>query len=341
MNSVQPIPEDNLLGIPTEVAEGIYQIRLPLPFALDHINVYLVEDSDGWILVDTGIKSEKSQKILENILEKLPESRPLKAVLATHAHVDHIGVAGWICDKWNVPLWVSKPEYDGIKQFLAMNPAEDAALSSNLNEFYHQGGIPESEYELIIRGLLGFQRAFYPLPSTYVALEPGTLTIKNETWDIFVNDGHTVAHASLFNRDRNILISGDQVLARISSNVSVRFGDAKGNPLKTWIDGLLKLKALPPSTLVLPSHEKSMTNLSARIDELVDGYLENAHKITRFCKTPSTVEELLRALFPRELSPFEHHLAYGETRSYINYQIAQQKLEVIGSESDIPLYIAV
>ena len=110
MNSVQSIPEDNLLGIPTEVAEGIYQIRLPLPFALDHINVYLVEDYDGWILVDTGIKSEKSQKILENILEKLPESRPLKAVLATHAHVDHIGVAGWICEKWKVPLWVSKPE---------------------------------------------------------------------------------------------------------------------------------------------------------------------------------------------------------------------------------------
>ncbi|MEY3037580.1 MAG: hypothetical protein RL143_147 [Pseudomonadota bacterium] len=341
MNSVQSIPEDNLLGIPTEVAEGIYQIRLPLPFALDHINVYLVEDSDGWILVDTGIKSEKSQKILENILDKLPESRPLKAVLATHAHVDHIGVAGWICDKWKVPLWVSKPEYDGINQFLAMNPAEDPILSKSLNEFYHQGGIPESEYELIIKGLLGFQRAFYPLPRAYKVLESGTLTIKNETWDIFVNDGHTVAHVSLFNRNRNILISGDQVLARISSNVSVRFGDANGNPLKTWIDGLLKLKELPPSTLVLPSHEKSMTNLSARIDELVEGYLENAHKITRFCKTPSTVEELLRALFPRELSPFEHHLAYGETRSYINYQIAQQKLEVVGGESDIPLYVAI
>jgi len=219
-----------------------------------------------------------------------------------------------------------------------MDPKNDSALANELNDFYHRGGIPQSEYEVIIRGLLGFQRAFHPLPDEYLTLEEGTFVINGESWQILINDGHTVAHASLFNQDRNILISGDQVLARISSNVSVRFGEYAGNPIKSWISGLTRLKSLPDDTFVLPAHEKSMTNLHERTDQLIEGYLENAHKILHFCQTPSTAEEVLRSLFPRDLSPFEHHLAYGETMAYINYQLAEGNIQKLGAESDIPLY---
>jgi glyoxylase-like metal-dependent hydrolase (beta-lactamase superfamily II) len=330
----------NLTRKPTKITNGIYQIRLPLPYALDHINVYLIEDHDGWILVDTGIKSEHSQTILKEILNTLPKAKPLKAVLATHTHVDHIGVAGWICETWQVPLWVTKAEYDGLQHFLGMDPKNDTTLATELNDFYHCGGIPETDYELIIRGLLGFQKAFHPLPDKYLSLEEGKLVINGETWQIQINDGHTVAHTSLFNQDRSILISGDQVLARISSNVSVRFGELNSNPLKSWIAGLERLKSLPKDTLVLPSHEKTMSNLHDRVDELIKGYLDNAHKILSFCQTPSTAEEILRALFPRELSPLDHHLAYGETMAYINYQLTEKNIQTLGAESDIPLYKA-
>ncbi|CAI8248596.1 MAG: putative metallo-hydrolase YflN [Marinobacterium sp. xm-d-530] len=322
----------------TPVDYGVYQIRLPLPFALDHINVYLIEDSDGWILVDTGIRSECSQSILKSIIDQLPKTKPLKAVLATHTHVDHIGAAGWICEKWQVPLWVTKSEYEGLQHFLGMDPKNDADLAKKLDNFYHSGGIPEAKYKQIIRGLLNFQKAFYPLPNEFVCLQEGAIKINNENWQIFINDGHTVAHASLYNPSRRILISGDQVLARISSNVSVRFNDDNGNPISTWISGLERLKLLPDTTLVLPAHEQSMTNLHERVDQLIEGYLENSEKILHYCQTPCTAEEMLRALFPRELSPLDHHLAYGETLAYINYQLAKKNIQKLGNESDIQLY---
>ena len=332
---------DALMGIPTKVADGIFQIQLPLPCALDHVNVYLLEDGEGWILVDTGIHSDKSRAVLHNVLNKLTKSRPLKAVLATHSHVDHIGAAGWICENWNATLWVTKAEYDGLKQFLALDPAQSPDHAEMLAQFYHRGGVAQSDYEKIISGLLGFQKSFHPLPQSYSELRPGDLAINGEHWKIFVNDGHTVAHTSLFNQDQKLLISGDQVLEKISSNVSVRFDQPSANPLLSWLDGLKELKHLPSETLVLPSHRQVMRNLHERVDELVSGYEENAQKTLRFCRTPSTAEDVLRGLFPRELHPFEHHLAFGETLAYLNFQLDKGSLITLGEESGIPLYRAV
>lgn len=341
MNSAQMPITETLMGIPTEVANGIFQIQLPLPFALDHINVYLLEDSEGWVLVDTGIYSDKSKAVLSNVLSKLTKSRPLKAVLATHSHADHIGAAGWICDTWNAPLWVTKAEYDGLEQFLTLDPLHSPDHAEMLTQFYHRGGVAQPDYERIISGLLAFQKSFHTLPQSYSELHPGELSINEENWQVFVNDGHTVAHASLFNQDQKVLISGDQVLEKISSNVSVRFDQPSANPLLSWLDGLKELKHLPSETLVLPSHRQVMRNLHERVDELIGGYEENAQKVIRFCRTPSTAEEILRALFPRELHPFEHHLAYGETLAYLNYQLDKGALITLGEESDIPLYRAV
>lgn len=338
-NGIKLADFEIVVGIPLEVTSGVYLLRLPLPFGLDHINVYVLEDSDGWILVDTGLNTKASLAILDATLTEICKDKPLKSVLVTHSHVDHAGAAGWVCEKWNVPLWMTGPEYQTLEDFGLTQNVEKDVSDVDLKSFYHRGGINADLADRICVSLDSFLALFAPLPKLDWALDQcSELVIGNKIWSLFISDGHTRAHLSLFCEELSVLIGGDQVLGRISSNVSVRPEDWSGNPIGTWIEGLSKLLVLPEDTLVLPSHEQPFFGLKVRLNELISGYIENAEKLLTHCYTDNTAEELMRALYPRELSPFDVHLAYGETLAYINYLLAAKRLEEINPGSDVPLY---
>ncbi|MEL6259342.1 MAG: MBL fold metallo-hydrolase, partial [Pseudomonadota bacterium] len=211
------VPE---VGDTIEIAPGLHWVRMPLPFSLKWINLWLVDDGErGWTVVDTGVPTDETKVAWRNIFDTKLGGRPVWRVIITHMHPDHIGLAGWMHRKFGAELWISRLEYVTCRMLVADTGREAPEAGV---QFYREAGWDEAALERYTQRFGGFGQAVTRLPDAYKRLEDGdALDLGGQTWRVIVGSGHSPEHACLFCEALNILISGDQILPRISSNVSV------------------------------------------------------------------------------------------------------------------------
>lgn len=304
-----PTPDGEL----KEVAPGILWLRMPLPYALDHINLYLVRGEAGWSIVDTGIDNAATRALWEKIFAKL--DAPVVAVFCTHCHDDHAGLAGWLTETLRVPLYMSRAEYQTLR--LRTLPSQ---RSWQQEEFFLRAGM-ELDATRALLDKVGNWSAISPPPPAYHRLEENQpLPLGDGGWRVVTGEGHSPEHACLLNEKMKVLFSGDQLLARISPNVGVHANEPEANPLRPWLASLDKISRLPDA-LVLPAHELPFYGLATRARELQDHHRQVLDKLEGFCREApgSSTLELTRRLFTRRRSPIDELLALSETLAHLSY----------------------
>ena len=302
------------------ITEGVDWLRMPLPFLLGHINLWLLRDGDGVAIVDTGIDTEKSHGVWRNVLAA--NGNPVTRVFVTHLHPDHVGCAGWLCREHEVELWMPREEYLLCRVLVADTGrhAPEAGV-----KFYKAAGFPDESLHRYQEMFGMFGKYVAPLPESFNRLIDGdVVSIGASDWEIVVGRGHSPEHACLFNAEKNVVIAGDQILPTISSNVSVYPTEPRANPLKDWLDSLTALKErLPEDVLVLPAHGKPFRGAHDRLDALIKEHTDGLAKLAELCSEPRRAIDVFPALFKAKISDSNLIMATGESIAHLNYLVAE------------------
>lgn len=319
-----PVPGETAVA----VAPGVLWMRLSMPIALDHINVYAVEDGDGWTLVDTGLDIAGSRAGWETLLAGPLDGRPIRRVVCTHMHPDHIGLAGWLCERTGAPLTMTRLEYVTARMLLA-DMGRAAPESGAI--FYRAAGWSEAQVEDYRKGFGQFGRAVSPMPADYVRMREGQkLSIGGRGWRVVVGEGHSPEHACLWREDDGVVLGGDQILPRISSNVSVWPTEADADPLGDWLTSLERMKTVfPADVLVLPSHGEPFRGVRARLDALIRGHTASLKRLERALKTPKRAVDVFATLFARPVGDGVWGMATGESVAHLNYLLHQGRVRKV------------
>jgi glyoxylase-like metal-dependent hydrolase (beta-lactamase superfamily II) len=316
-----------------KVKEGIYWVRMPIPFVgLDYINLYLLEEAEGWTLVDTGFNSSKIRALWEQIFEKHLKGKPITRVICTHFHPDHIGLAGWVTEKWDVPLTMTMGEWS-FGRMLYLEASDD--VPEHVLSFYSQIGFTKKMIEAVKkRGFNNIEKAIYSYPPFIERLDDGQdLQIGDNKWTIMVGEGHAPEHACLYCEDLNMLISGDQVLPRITPHIGVYPGEPKANPLAKFLASIGKFEPLPEDVLVLPAHNDVFLGLHNQLTFYRTHHAERLTRLKLACVSPKSAMDLLPVLFDRELSDSDKGLAIAEGLAHCHYLIGTGELvRQVGSD---------
>jgi len=317
-----PFPDPPAVGAAMEVASGLHWIRMALPFQLDHINLWLLEDSSGgaaaWTLVDTGLGNEATRAHWEQIIEARIGAAPVRRVLVTHYHPDHAGNAAWLCERFGTELWMSRGEY--LTVHAARHGAAGYSTEAQIGLFRANGLDQARGAALLARGDL--YRALVPsFPFSHRRLFDGdSVSIGGRAWRVIVGYGHAPEHVSLYCGDLNVLISGDMLLPRISTNVAVRPVDPGSNPLRLFLNSIRRYRELPADVLVLPSHGLPFRGARVRIAQLEAHHEERLAELLAACAAaPRTAAEVLEVLFRRKLDTNQIFFAMGEAIAHLHY----------------------
>lgn len=304
-------------GSVLEVAPGVKWVRMPLPFSLKWINLWLLEDGEGWTVVDTGIPNSITKEHWRTIFENELGGKPVTRIIVTHMHPDHIGLAGWMSRKFQCELWITRLEYITCRMLVADTGREAPEAGV---KFYRAAGWSQQEIDRYVDKFGGFGRAVTQLPDAYRRMSDGdVISIGGRSWHVVTGCGHSPEHACLWAPDINVFISGDQILPRISSNVSVFPTEPEADPLKDWLDSCAKLKAaIPADVLVLPAHNEPFHGAHKRLDALIDGHELGMNRLLSRLGEPRRVIDLFTALFARAIDPDTLGMATGEALAHLN-----------------------
>jgi len=300
-----------------EVAVGIYWARIPLPWSLDHINVYLLEEGDGWTLVDTGSNGKRGMETWEILEAKVLGGKPIKHVVATHMHPDHLGLAGWLVERHGARFSMTQTEYLMAQRL--WSGASEEFPEQELDYLFKAGVSRSFEDKIRSAGFGNFKRGVYELPYAYERMDDGSIIeMGGRSWRVVIGRGHSPEHACLSCLDEPIFISGDQVLPQISSNVSVYAREPLGNPLAHWITSLDRMRGIEDDPLVLPSHGRVYRGLHNRLDSLIKSHQRKLVTLHDWCSEARTAVETFPALFRREITGFDFFLALGEAVAHLH-----------------------
>ena len=305
-----------------EVVPGIYWVRLPLPFVLDHINVWLLRDTlagrDGWTLVDTGAGLRASHEIWERIFANELDGLPIVRVICTHYHPDHFGNADWISSRFGCKVWMSQADYlTGRLMFLGQLGTDTGFYES----YFRANGINDEATLIELRmRRANFLNTVPSVPPCYHAIAGGQhLTIGKQRWRLIDGYGHAPEHMALYAEDACILISGDMLLPRISTNVSVTATEPEGNPLQQFLDSIAKFLPLPADTLVLPAHGKPFTSIAVRVRQLQDHHRDRLAEVREMCRAqPTSARDVVPVMFKRKLDGNQLFIAVGEALAHLH-----------------------
>jgi glyoxylase-like metal-dependent hydrolase (beta-lactamase superfamily II) len=308
-----PFPEVPAPGTTTEVAPGIHWLSMPLPFALDHINLWLVEDDDAWTIIDTGIGNADTRALWEKILG----SRRVRRVIVTHYHPDHAGNAAWLCERYGVELWMTQGEY--LTAHAVRTSSAGYTTDAVLSVFRKNGLDPQRASGMGGRG--NRYAALVPdFPLSYRRIIEGDeITIGRHKWRAMIGHGHAPEHLSLYSKSLNTLIAGDMLLSTISTNVSVWSIDPEGDPLRLFLDSIARYRELPADMLVLPSHGKPFRGAHERVEQLERHHQERLGELVESLQKPKSAAELLSVLFRRPLDAHQTFFAMGEAIAHLHY----------------------
>jgi glyoxylase-like metal-dependent hydrolase (beta-lactamase superfamily II) len=324
-------------GEAREIAPGILWLRLPLPFLLDHINVWLLRDGDGWAIVDTGLYTNTTREIWKHVFSHYLDNDRITRLLVTHLHPDHVGCAGWLARKFGIELWMSRDEYLLCRVLVADTgkPAPPEGL-----RFYSGAGFALQDLDRYMEHFGAFGRVVSPLPESYRQLREGMkIRIGDYQWEVIIGRGHSPEHACLFCRQLNLLIAGDQILPTISSNVSVYPTEPAANPLAFWFDSLEKLKTvLPADVLVLPAHGKPFYGAHTRLDQLIGEHETGLEKLRKICSEPRRALDVFPALFKSRITDGNLIMATGEAVSHLNYLVEKGEMSCTADDAAVNWY---
>lgn len=306
------------LGETLEVAPGIHWLRMPLPFKLDHINLWLLEDGDGWTIVDTGICTDEVKVAWEALFTGAMAGRPVKRVVVTHFHPDHAGLAGWLTERFDAPLVMPLTEWT-FGRMLSLD-GQDRSQEA-FKKFYRRAGFSKDMMEAVSRRAGGYKKIVSPIPAAFERISDGdSIEIGGRKWRMIVGRGHSPEHACLYCDEADVLISGDQVLPKISPNVSVWPQEPEGRPLSLFIDTIARLRnQIGGDPLVLPSHNWPFKGFHARLDDLDAHHVERLDETVEALHEPSTGVDVLYRLFKRELDEHQTFFAIGETLAHLHH----------------------
>ena len=302
-----------------EVAPGLHWWRLPMSGPLKHVNGVLLDDPAGVTIVDTGWNNDASVAAWRALLD----GKRVRQVLCTHFHPDHVGLAGWLCREHDATLVMTRTEWLQLRMLTA-DSRDD--IPGEMIAFWRGAGWDQEQIKTASeRGWGNFQRIVSRLPLGFRRIADGdTLTIGGVEWEVVVGSGHSPEHACLLDRERGILIAGDQVLPRISSNVSLGVSEPEGDPLGDWLASIAKLRTLPADLLVLPGHGDPFTGLHVRLDQLDAEHAERLDAVADFLSEPRRAVDCFAKLFRRPIGPDVIGMATGEALAHL------RRLEVTG-----------
>ena len=329
-------------GSTIEVAPGVRWLRMGLPFALNHINLWLLRDVqdgvDGWTIVDCGIDDEATRQNWAQIFATQLQGLPVLRVLVTHMHPDHIGLAHWLTERWTTSerdcrLWISATDWNAAR---TASQSDTAFGGEGAARFFARHGLTNPESLAKVRARTNYYASMVPaVPRQYHRLLDGMmLRVGRHDWQCIVGYGHAPEHIALHCPALDVLISGDMVLPRISTNVSVIDLEPEGDPLPLFLDSITRLKRLPAATLVLPSHGKPFTGLHTRIDQLHAHHAERFADVLAACaRKPGSAADMLPVLFQRTLDLHQTTFAMGEAVAHLHALAGIGKLrQVLGSD---------
>ena len=306
-------------GEPLEIVPGILLLRLSIPFALDHINVYLLKENDGWTLIDCGINTPITQTDWNMALDSrfLRGSRITKIVV-THHHPDHVGLAGWIANKFDAPLLMSKGEFEVADRY--SNPIRDVVLERI--QFWQEHGLPHELRNEVMDNMPRYTKNVVPLPKNIELIDTNApIEMGGRLWTIITGRGHSPEHLSFFNARDDILISGDQILPKITPNISV-WPNGDQNPLNSYLTSIQQFSSLGKDPIILPSHKIPMRGLKVRVSELCAHHKLKLAILLDALHTSKNCYEILPALFNRNLNLAELSFGLGEGVAHLNYLVA-------------------
>jgi glyoxylase-like metal-dependent hydrolase (beta-lactamase superfamily II) len=306
-------------GGAVEVAPGVLWVRMPLPFALDHVNLWLLEDGDGFTLVDTGQDDRTTRAAWEALAPGLLGGRPIRRVIATHHHPDHVGLSAWMQERWGAELWTTRTEWLQARAFsLRRLPETRVAFRA----YYRRAGLPREELARVVECCRSYP-ATVSVPPSFRRLRDGEeLLVGGVRWRVVVGGGHASEHACLHAPERRLFLSGDQVLPHITPNVSIWPAEPEEDPLGEFLRTLEVLRAVPADTLVLPSHGRPFVGLPARCDALARHHRARLDAVLAACDRPRTAYEVMSVLFERALDPHQTTFAIGESLAHLNRLVA-------------------
>lgn len=309
-------------GATIQVAPGVRWIRMPLPFALNHINLWLLRDQidgrDGWSIVDCCIANDPSRALWEQIFATELQGLPILRVIVTHMHPDHIGLAYWLCERWDVRLWISATDYH-MARLGAMGPTAFGGEAAAT--FFASHGLTSPGVVEQIKARASYFPSLVPdVPRQYRRMMDGdTLRLAGHDWECIGGYGHAPEHIALYCASLGLLIGGDMMLPRISTNVSVYEVEPEANALAHFLRSIDRFRALPPDTLTLPSHGKPFTGLHARIEQLHDHHRLRLAEVMQACSEQAcSAAQILPIMFRRPLDLHQTTFAMGEAVAHLN-----------------------
>ncbi|CAH2603638.1 MBL fold metallo-hydrolase [Rhodovastum atsumiense] len=321
-----PHAEPPPFGELREIAPGVLWLRLPLPFRLDHVNIHLIEDGAGWAVLDTGIGDRRSREIWEAVLDGPLAGRRLTRMIVTHYHPDHVGLAGWLAHRFDLPLWMPRPEY--LFSLALANAPGDLGVES-WRPFYRRHGLSEPFTDRVLdRGHL-YLRCTTGVPSTYRRIKhEDEIDIGGRRFTVLTGGGHALEQAMLLCPEEKLFFSADQVIAKISPNVSVTAMEPEADALGIYLASLAALRRrVPADVLVLAGHGLPFHGLHLRIDELIAHHAARCALIADATRAQSlSAAEIVPLIFPSLADEHQLGFAFGEIMAHVNHMLSLGEL---------------
>ena len=307
-------------GTLREVAPRVHWLRMPLPFALDHVNLWLLDDADGYTLVDCGYASATTRSHWQQLFDTVLAERPIRRIVVTHCHPDHLGNAAWLAARFHVPVFMTLAEYLGA---FAMRDEHAGYGPASVAVFFARHGMSPAQLGQLEERGNAYRRGVPDVPPAFSRLiADDRIAIGEASWRVIAGYGHSPEHAALACERDALLISGDMLLPRISTNVSVWPSEPEGDPVGRFLDSLGSFEALPPATLVLPSHGPPFRGIAARVAALRAHHaerLDELHRALVAAHRPQSASDIVPVLFRRTLDVQQLFFAMGEAIAHLNH----------------------
>lgn len=321
-------------GALTKVADGVYWAKMPMWGRLNHINVWVLRDYDGWTIVDTGLFRDDVQNCWRSIFENHLEGKPVTRVIATHLHTDHTGLAGWITREWGCELWMSRSDFFMCKVMAADGPSD---VPEDAIRFYRRAGFTEERLDRYRERFGQFGANISELPAGYRRITDNQyIDIGGREWRAIIGYGHAPEHICLYCPELKVIIGGDQILPKITPNISVQPSEPNANPLRDFLSSCARFRdVLPPDLLVLPAHESLYEGVHERLTALIDWHEVALEKLYDLCAEPKRAVDVFPALFKSTITDGSFFPATGESIAHLHCAKERRMLTVEDDENGV------
>lgn len=312
-----------------EIMPGLRWICLPLPFALNHVNAWVIGDNETGLTIDTGINTRTTRELWQALVSS--HDLPVQRLLITHYHPDHIGLAGWFVERWQSRTLFSDAEYQQAQRAWS---ATDEQVRASLRPWYLRNGLDSSRVEMMAETGNSYRPLVAKLPEAPDFLTAGESLLDQQTgtWQVLEGNGHSPQMICLYNEELNVLVSADQVLPSITPNISLTWYLSDDDPMASFLGSLPQFLDLPADVLVLPSHGLPFRGLHRRVTDLLQHHEDRFDSLVDFCSVPRSVADCLPHLFKRELDRQQLMFGMGESLAHLRYLHRSGRLKLFNEQ---------